>query len=66
MVKNLSAHAGDRGDKGSVLELGRYPRGGHGNPLQYSWRISHEILENLTNRGAWWATVQRVARIRHN
>ena len=28
---------------------------GHGNPLQYS------CLENSTDRGAWWATVPRVA-----
>ena len=29
------------GDPGSIPELGRSPRGGHGNPLQYSY------LENL-------------------
>ena len=27
---------------------------GHGNPLQYS------CLENLMDRGVWWATVHRV------
>ena len=31
------------------------PEGGHSNPLQYS------CLENLMDRGAWWATVQRFA-----
>ena len=31
------------------------PGGGHGNPLQYS------CLENPMDRGAWWATVYRVA-----
>ena len=31
------------------------PGGGHGNPLQYS------CLENPMDRGAWWATVHRVA-----
>ena len=31
-------------------------RGGHGNPLQYSY------LENLMDRGAWWVTVYRVAK----
>ena len=49
VVKNLSANAGDIG---SIPGLGRYPGGGHGNPFQYSWIISHEILENFTNRGA--------------
>ena len=32
------------------------PGEGHGNPLQYS------CLENLMNRGAWWATVDGVAK----
>ena len=31
-------------------------RGGNGNPLQYS------CLENPMDRGAWWATVHRVAK----
>ena len=37
---------------------GRHPGagGGHGSPLQYS------CLENPMDRGAWWATVHRVAR----
>ena len=35
---------------------GRCPGGGHGNPLQYSG------LENPMDRGAWWATVHRVAK----
>ena len=30
------------------------------NPLQYS------CLENPMNRGAWWATVCGVARVRHD
>ena len=42
------------GDVGSIHGWGRYPGGGHGNPLQYS------CLKNLRDRGAWWATVQRV------
>ena len=41
-------------DVGLILALGRSPGGGHGNPLQYSF------LENLLDRGAWWATVHRV------
>jgi len=47
VVKNLSANAGDIRDTGSILALGRYPGGGHGNPLQYSF------LENPINRGTW-------------
>ena len=39
------------GDPGSSPGLGRFPGGGHGNPLQYS------CLENPVDRGAWWATV---------
>ena len=31
------------------------PGGGHSNPLQ------HSCLENPRDRGAWWATVHRVA-----
>ena len=30
------ANLGDIGEVGSVPGLGRYPGGGHGNPLQYS------------------------------
>ena len=33
MVKNLPVNAGDLG---SIPELGGSPRGGNGNPLQYS------------------------------
>ena len=52
-VKNLPAGAGDTRDAGSVPGLGRFPGAGNGNPLQYS---------NPMDRGAWWATVQRVAK----
>ena len=41
---------------GSISGSGRSPGGGHGNPLQYS------CLKNPMNRGAWWATVHRVAK----
>ena len=40
----------------SIPGSGRSSGGGHGNPLQYS------CLENLRDRGAWWATVRRVAK----
>ena len=54
MVKNPPANAGDVRDVGSIPGWGRSPGGGHGNPLKYS------CLENPMDRGAWWATVQRV------
>ena len=54
-VKNLPADAGDLRDSGSIPGLGRSPGEGHSNPLQYS------CLENPMERGAWWATVHRVA-----
>ena len=56
VVKNLPANAGDRGEVGSVSELGRSPVEGHGNPLQYY------CLENPMDRGAWWATVHGVTK----
>ena len=49
-------HTGVAGDVGSIPGPGRSPGGGHGNPLQYS------CLENPMDRGAWQATVQRVAK----
>ena len=55
VVKNLPANVGDFRDMGSITGLGRSPGGGHGNSSQYS------CLENPMDRGAWQATVQRVA-----
>ena len=55
VVKNLPANAGDTGDVGLIPGLGRSPGGGHSNPLQYS------CMENPMDRGAWRATVLRVA-----
>ena len=46
--------------RGSVPGLGRPPGGGQGNPLQQS------CLENPTDRGAWRATVPRVAERGHD
>ena len=40
--------------------LGRSPGEGNGNPLQYS------CLKNSMDRGAWWATVHEVTRVRHD
>ena len=36
MVKNLPVNAGDIKDAGLIPRLGRSPRRGNGNPLQYS------------------------------
>ena len=44
------------GDMGLIPGLGRSPRGGNGNQLQYS------CLGNPMGRGAWWATVYRVTK----
>ena len=55
MVKNPSANAGDAGDVSLIPGLGRSPGEGNGNPLQYS------CLENPMDRGAWRATVHRIA-----
>ena len=55
-VKESTCNAGAVGDVGSIPELGKSPGGGNGNPLQYS------CLENPMDRGAWWATVHRVAK----
>ena len=57
MVKNLSVSARDTRDTCLIPGLGRSPGGGHGNPLQYSCQ------ENPMDRGAWWATVHRVAEL---
>ena len=54
--KDLPAKAGDAGDMGSIPGLGRPPRGGNGNPFQYS------CLGNPMDRGAWRATVHGVAK----
>ena len=45
------------GDLGSIPGLGRSPREGNGNLLQFS------CLENPMDRGAWWATVYVVTEL---
>ena len=54
--KKKPLSAGESGDLGSIPGPGRSPGGGNGNPLQYS------CLENSMDRGAWRATVHRVAK----
>ena len=56
MVKNLPANEGDMRNLGSIPGLGRFPGGGHGNPLQYS------CLENPIDREAWQAIVHGVTK----
>ena len=46
------------GDLGLIRGLGRSPGEGNGNPLQYY------CLENPMDRGAWWAAIHGVAKIR--
>ena len=51
MVKNPPVSVGDSRDAGS------FPGEGNGNTLQYS------CLENPMDRGAWQATVHRIAEL---
>ena len=48
------------GDVGSIPGWVRSPGEGNGNPLQCFY------LENPMDRGAWWATVRGVLRLRHD
>ena len=54
--KEPDCYAGAAGDGGLIPGLGRFPGGGHGNPLQYS------CLENLMDRRVWQGMVHRVAK----
>ena len=55
VVKNLPANAGDIRDKGSIL--------GQEDSLEEEMETYSSILAGRISldRGAWWATVQRVA-----
>ena len=60
VVKNLPANAGDAGDMGLIPGSGRSPRGGNGNPLQYSclenpWTEEPDGLQSMGSQ-----------RVRHN
>ena len=57
LPKNLPTSAGDVRDMGSIPGLERSPGGGYDNPLQYSY------LEKPMDRGAWQASVHRVAEL---
>ena len=54
-IENLSARAGNDRDAGYIPGSERSPGGGNGHLLQY-------CLENPMGRGAWWATVHRLAK----
>ena len=56
VVKNPPANAGEMRDTGLITELGRSPREGNDNPLQYSG------LENSMGREALQATVYGIAK----
>ena len=50
------ANAGGTGAAGLIRGLGRAPREGNSNPLQYSF------LGNPMDRGAWQATVHGITK----
>ena len=56
MVKNPLASAGNLRDAGLICRWGKSPGERNGNPLLYLCQ------ENSKDRGAWWATVHRVAK----
>ena len=58
--KESPANAGNTRDMGTIPGSGGSPGVGNGNPLQYS------CLENPMDRGAWWATVERVKKFCQN
>ena len=55
-AENLAANAGGMRGASSIPGLGRAPGGGNGNPRQDS------SLENSMDRGAWQATLYKVAK----
>ena len=56
VVKNPAANEGDKRGTGLISGSGRFPGGGHGNPLQYF------CLENPMERGAWQAMDYKVVK----
>ena len=56
VVKNPPVNAADVREMGLISGLGRSPRGGNGNPFQYS------CLENPMDRGACRAIVPGVTK----
>ena len=61
VVKNPPANPGDLiREAGLIPELARFPGGGHGISLEYSF------LENPRDAGVWHATIRGVTGIGHN
>ena len=60
VVKNLPVNAGDTGNAGLILGLGKIPQRRKWQPLQYF------CLENPMARGAWWAIDHRSKRVVRN
>ena len=63
VVKNLPAMQEtvcNARDVGSIPGPGKSPGEGNGKPLQYS------CLGSLMDKGAWWAAVHGVTRVRHD
>ena len=58
--KESACQAKDAGDASSIPVSERFPGKGNSNPPQYP------CLGNPTDRGAWWATVHEVERVRHD
>ena len=58
MLENTPAQAGNMRDASSILTSRGSAGGLHGDPLQYF------CLENPRDRGAWQATIHRVAKSR--
>ena len=56
--KESPCNASEAGDVGSIRGSERSPEVEDGHPLQYS------CLGSPMKRGAWWATVHRVTKIR--
>ena len=54
VVNKPPANARDVGDTGPIPEMGKFPGGGNGSPLQ------HSCLENPMDTGAWQAAVHGV------
>ena len=59
VVKKLPANARDVTDMGSLPGLGRFPRGGHGNPL-------HSCLENPGTEESGRLSSMGSHRVRHD
>ena len=53
MGKEPACNAGDTGDVDLIPGLGRYPGGGHGNPLSYSCLENPHGQRSLAGYSPW-------------